>query len=138
MRREDETKWSEVGQVTNNSAKKKNLVNGVRYYFRVKPVGQGTKTQRASLPHTEERMSLSLRYTMVFDLSWHLSFSFLFSDIDDSHWTWSPGSEALSPLSLPPHMASMLGPNLIRKDGTNVPVEELAGKVIGKYEGGRE
>ena len=62
----------------------------------------------------------------------HRSCTYIHIDIDDSHWAWSPGSDALTPLSLSPAMSNMLGSQLIRKDGSSVAVEELAGKVIGK------
>jgi hypothetical protein len=52
-------------------------------------------------------------------------------------WAWSPSSAALSPASLAPSLRAMLGAQLLGKaaegGGTaKVPVEELAGKVVGK------
>lgn len=56
----------------------------------------------------------------------------MIADIDDAEWTWSPGSDGLSPLTLAPHIRTLLGSELVGKDGTKVPVEALAGKVVGK------
>ena len=52
-------------------------------------------------------------------------------DIDDAEWAWSPGSEGLSPLTLTPHIRTLLGSELVGQGGAAVPVEALAGKVVG-------
>lgn len=52
-------------------------------------------------------------------------------DVIDAEWTWSPGSEGLSPLTLAPHIQTLLGSELVGKDGAKVPVEALAGRIVG-------
>lgn len=127
MRTGRSPRWQGIGLVNNPSVKKKNLGGKEAYHFRVKPLGIGPSSSCIYVCiwwHT-------WLDGLTMDASSLYLYMYMYTDIVDDEWAWSPGSEGLSPLTLAPHIRTLLGSELVGKDGAKVPVEALAGKVVG-------
>lgn len=131
MRTGKSPRWQGLGLVNGTSVKKKNLSGREGYHFRVKPLGIGAVGNAVGVVDACLRVRPAFLGSRDPPTDHNSPTIYPNPDIVDAEWAWSPGSEALSPLTLAPHIRTLLGSELVGKDGAKVPMEALAGKVVG-------